>query len=164
MQTETQSETAISVPETDLLAAAGFAAAAESVKKQRTMARKLRIAFEFHRIVTPGNIKKFQDDLKTKTLKMDGKNQWGNIETYDRLLFTKVEDYKECPPREVLEEVKKAKARGIFDRFEVATIQSVTTVPDPIVFGVIDGCENKFFVAQWGSDVSIEQLLAEDEG
>lgn len=152
------------VPESDLLSATGFTAAADRVKKQRELARRLGIAFEHHRIVTPENVAKFQADLKAKTLVIDGKNQWGNVETYDRLVFTPVENYAECPPREVLEKVKEAKDRAIFDRFEVATVQSVTTVPDPIVFGVIDGCGNKFFISQWGNDVSIEQLLKEDEG
>jgi hypothetical protein len=40
----------------------------------------------------------------------------------------------------------------------------VKVIPDPVVFGIIIGCRNKYFIAQWDNEVSIEQILKEDEG
>lgn len=142
----------------------GFTAAAEQVQKDRELARKLRIAFEHFRVVTPAHIERFQSELKTKTQQADGRNQWGEITTHDRLKLTNIASYAAVPPQEALDELRKAKELNCFDTFEVATIESVRVVPDPIVFGVIHGCTNKYFVCQWDEDVKIEDILRPDEG
>lgn len=142
----------------------GFTKAADQVQKDRDMARKLRIAFEHFRVVEPSHLERFQSDLKTKTTKSDGSNQWGTITTYDKLVFTPISDYKTVPPKEALDELRKARSHECFDSFEVATIKSVRVVPDPIIFGVINGCQNKYYVCQWDNDVKIEDILRADEG
>ena len=60
--------------------------------------------------------------------------------------------------------MSEAKARGIFDTFEVAQIDSVVEYKDPIVFGRIEGCGDRFFVAEWADDVSITDLIGDHEG
>lgn len=142
----------------------GFDAASQQVQKDRELARKLRTAFEHYRVVEPEHFTRFNSDLKAKTEQKDGKNQWGNITTYDRLKFTPVAQYTAVPPPEVLEALRAAKGHGCFDAFEVATIESVRVVPDPIIFGIITGSANKYFIAQWDNDVKIEDILKEDEG
>jgi hypothetical protein len=61
-------------------------------------------------------------------------------------------------------DLKKAKDMGCFDYFEVAKVETVEVRPDPIIFGGIEGCDDKFFITQWDDDVSIEEILNENEG
>lgn len=147
----------------------GFALAADKVKKDRELARKLRTAFEHFRVVTQEQLNRFQVDLREKTFRVEGKNRHGDITSYSRLVFTPIEHYQKVPPKFALNDLRKAKALGCFDRFEIATIEIVRNipappVPDPIIFGLIDGSNNKYFVTQWDKDVSINDILREDEG
>lgn len=139
----------------------GFDRAATVLRAQREMARKLRIAFEHFRVVTPEHLERFNRELRGRT---ERRSSLSYSYTYDRLAFTPISFYGNCPPPEVLEKVRDAKKLGCFDSFEVATIESVKVIPDPIIFGVIQGCPNKYFVAQWDNDVKIEDILREDEG
>jgi hypothetical protein len=159
MQTTIEEKEKVTADEAELREL-GFCAAADKMKKDRETARKLRIAFEHFRVVTPEHVNRFNKELMAKK---SGYDLYGGY-TYQRLAFTPVEIYKGVPPREVLQKMKEAKELGCFDRFEVATLESVTVVPDPVLFGVIDGCDNRYFVAQWDDDVKIEQILREDEG
>lgn len=138
----------------------GLTAAADKIKRAKELARKLRIGFEHFRVVTPQQVTRFQEEL------------WNNRCTdpstyalsYQVLKFTALESYSEVPPGEVLQKVREAKELKCFDRFEVLTLESQEVVPDPVIFGIIDGCDNRYFVAQWDDDVNIEQILREDEG
>ena len=47
---------------------------------------------------------------------------------------------------------------------EIAKIQDIVQTKDPIVFGCINKCADRFFIAQWDDDVSIEQILNDNEG
>jgi hypothetical protein len=137
----------------------GLTEAANKVKHQRELARKLRIAFEHFRVVTPEQLARFQGELFEKRTR----GSYGSY-SYQALKFTALEAYPNVPPGEVLQKIREAKTHGCFDRFEVLTLESVEVVPDPVVFGIINGCDNKYFVAQWDDDVKIEQILREDEG
>src|SRR5580765_3432952 len=136
----------------------GFTQAASGLKLKRELARKMRLAFEHFRVVTPEHIKRFNEELykRSKTS--------GSTYTYQRLKFTLIAQYGEIPPAAALEALRAAKKIGCFDNFEVATIESVTVVPDPVLFGCIDGDQNKYFIAQWDDDVKIEDILRPDEG
>jgi len=68
-----------------------------------------------------------------------------------------VEEYEGLPPAPVLETFKEHKARKVFDYF---TIASVNSVPDPLLLGRIDGDDdNRWFIAQWGKDVCLDDLI-----
>lgn len=142
----------------------GFSTAANNVSNDRVLARKLRIAFEHFRLVKPEHLARFNEELKARTLRAAGRNTWGEITEHDTLKFTPIANYDKVPPAAALEAIRHAKGMDCFDSFEVATIASVRTVPDPIVFGIVSGCENKYFVAQWDSDVAIEDILRQGEG
>ncbi len=158
---EKEKDSSCPVPSEGELRELGFTDAAAKVKESRELARKLRIAFEHFRYVTPENFLRFSEELKTKSWK----NNYRNYSySYDQLVFTRICAYKKVPPPEVLSKVREAKALGCFDDFEVATVQSVKVIPDPIIFGIIHGCENKYFVAQWDDDVKIEDILRPEEG
>lgn len=152
------------VPTEATLLKAGFTAAADGIKRKRDLVRKLRIAFEHFRVVAPEHISRFNAELRKRTEIMTGNNSWGNITQYDTLLFTALAEYGTVPPQTVIDDLIKAQELGCFDRFEVCTIQSVQIIPDPIVFGIIEGCDNKYFITQWDNDVSIEDILRPDEG
>lgn len=139
----------------------GLTEAANKVKHQREMARKLRIAFEHFRVVTPEQLTRFQGELMDKVSKFA---IYSGTYTYQALKFTAMEAYPNVPPGDVLQAIRDARKLKCFDRFEVLTLETVEVIPDPVVFGVINGCDNKYFVAQWDDDVKIEQILREDEG
>jgi hypothetical protein len=143
----------------------GLTAAADTMKRARELARKLRIAFEHFRVVTPEHLQRFQYELLERGRK--GRSALAGLYegyTYQALKFTALESYPNVPPGDVLEKIRSAKELKCFDRFEVLTLETREVVPDPVVFGIIDGCDNKYFVAQWDDDVKIEQILREDEG
>ena len=84
--------------------------------------------------------------------------------THDKLSFVNLKEYPEVPPMDCLMDLKKAKDMECFDSFEVAKVETVDVRPDPIIFGLINGCEDKFYITQWEHDVRIEDILKEGEG
>lgn len=146
------------------LRALGFDTAANEVNRQVQLSSKLTVAYEHFRFVTPENIAAFQERLKVGSMKETGKNQWGTITEHKTLKFTALKDYPNVPPVESLSALEEAIKIGCFDTFEIASIHWVKQVPDPILFGLITGCEDRFFIAQWDDDVKIEDILQGDEG
>ena len=161
MNTTTEEKEQVTPTEAELREL-GLTEAANKMKRAREMARKLRIAFEHFRVVTREQVTRFQQKLVDQAIKEAG--PYSASYTFKALKFTALEAYPEVPPREVLEKIRGAKELKCFDRFEVLTLESVVVVPDPVVFGIVNGCDNKYFVAQWDDDVKIEQILREDEG
>lgn len=73
------------------------------------------------------------------------------------LVVVEMKNYDKLPPDDVLEELQKARGKACFNTFHIAYIQKVK---DPILFGKIDGFnELFFFIAQWGDDVKIEDII-----
>jgi hypothetical protein len=141
--------------ELDSLRELGFDAAVEKVNASKELVRKMAVAYEHFDYVSAEDIEKFQDQVKAKTLKEDKLSR-----SYDRLTFTNTKEYTEVPPAGVLEKMKAAKAMNCFDSFEIAKIESVQEVKDPILFGRVDKCGDYFFIAQWDDDVTIEAIKA----
>jgi hypothetical protein len=128
----------------------GLTAAAKQLSAREEAAAKWAEAYARYGFVTPEQIDAFRDlcyrevmNGARKTLKIVG-----------------LADYPNVPPADVLAKLKEATESKLFDRFEVASIDWVVPVPDPILFGRIDGCPDSFFIAQWGEDVKVEELLA----
>lgn len=147
-----------------LLKKLGFETVSNEAEKKLALKRKMTTAYERFRFVTPEIFDRFNKALKERTLKKTGNKGVDEYHNYDKLTFIPVKSYKQAPPQDVLEKMKEAVEVGCFDRFEIAKIESVNEYRDPIVFGVIEGCDDRFFVAQWDDDVKIEQILNEDEG
>jgi uncharacterized protein (DUF433 family) len=160
---------------------AGFTAAAENLTKQAELARKLAIAYEHYRYVTREQIRAFVEALHARTVRRptmdEALKQGGPLfradllpyasNVYDTLVFDRMEAYPGLPPADVLAAVKAAQERKIFDAFEVAHVQPVATrivYPDPIVFGLVEGCGDRFFIAEWGEDVKLADLIGSHEG
>lgn len=160
----------------------GFDKVADTLDKKLTLKKKLAIAYEHFRFVEPHIFDRFQEEVKNKTLKVvvacpQCKNNplaklscgycrktGAQHMTHDTLAFVRLADYPECPPMDCLMDLKKAKELECFDAFEVAKVETVDIRPDPIIFGLINGCEDKFFITQWDDDVKIEDILKENEG
>ena len=128
----------------------GFKAATENV----TAAERMQHAYKMYLYVTEEDITAFDEKLKLETLK-----ERPQAMQYKRLGFIPIEQYSEVPPADVLDAVEKAQADKCFDTFEVAKIEWHKEVKDPIVFGRIFGCSDRFFIAQWDDDVKIEDIL-----
>lgn len=132
----------------------GLDAAAETLQKKIDLKRKLMIAYEHFKFVSPGIVRKFQAALKAKS-----KKETNFSTTYDRLVFIPLATYAAIPPPDCLLDLKKAKDMNCFDAFEVAKIQAVVERKDPIIFGTIQGCQDLFFISQWDSDCSFEEIM-----
>lgn len=172
------------------LAELGFDTAAIKLNTKLELKRKLALAYEHYRFVTPTIFERFSKALIEKTKKIDiacpmcgghpekPKRDYKNANgkcgycretgaqrmTHDKLVFMTLAEYSEVPPAEVLGKLREAKARNCFDYFEVAKVQTVEVRPDPIIFGCIKGVGEKFFIAQWDNDVKIEDILTANEG
>lgn len=167
---------------TELLKELGLDTAAQKIDKGQNLKKKLAIAYEHYRFVSPDIFDRFQKQLCEKTKKVEvacpkcknhslkkkicGYCQMTGAQsmTYDKLAFVDIKDYPEVPPPDCLMDLKKAKDLKCFDKFEVAKVETVEIRPDPIIFGLIDNCVDKFFVTQWDDDVKIEDILREGEG
>jgi hypothetical protein len=158
----------------------GFKKAGGELKEKQSLKRRLLFAYENYKVVTPEIYNRFNAELKKQTMSKvetcydcGGKGCYecsrspikGASEVaYDKLVCIDVSQYPESPPQIVLAKMKKAKDRNVFDTFEVAKIETINERPDPLLFGRIKGCKDRFFIAQWDDDVKIADLLKEGEG
>lgn len=69
---------------------------------------------------------------------------------------TDIKDYSGIPPVGVLETFGMHKARELFHDFSVAEVEGVH---DPLLLGRLDGRPERYFIAQWGDDVQLDDLL-----
>ena len=125
-----------------LLAELGLEKASERLLRKHDGKRKILSAINEYRYATQDDI----DDFN-KEIQKCGK----------RLVFTELKSYENLPPDDVLDALRKAKEKDCFDSFDVAHIEMVK---DPILFGRIKDFKNLYFyIAQWGDDVRIEDIL-----
>jgi hypothetical protein len=110
-----------------------------------------------YKLLTKQSIEKFSSENRM-TLTRDGlKVHIDPIESYvgspesgeakDRII-----------PDMVLDKLEEAKERELFDTFHVLWAEKVK---DPLLLGGIDGCEDYFFICEWGDDITFEQLTQE---
>ena len=152
------------LPDTERLKQLGLTQCATRIEEELTVRQKLAVAYEKYRYLTPAKIEAFNVKLREETEKKEGKNQWGKIKSYKRTKMTPLEQYGSVPPETALAALEAAHADQCFDSFEVMTVEWHKEVPDPILFGVIKGCADRFFIAQWDADVKIEDILKDHEG
>lgn len=142
----------------------GLRSAAQTVKVRKGKAKRLTEVYDHYKFVTPEQVDRFQKKLRCRTEKLINR---GKQIRYEALKFTRLADYPEIPPPGVLTALEKAQATGYFDAFEIAHIEQVTEnapskrKPDPVLFGTLVGCYDRFLIAQWGNDVSFEQIVRE---
>jgi hypothetical protein len=126
----------------ELLLELGMKEAAEKLLRKGFGKKKLLKAVDNYRYATGEDLDDFNKDMK----------QYGK-----ELVVVEIKDYDRIPPDEVLEALKAAQGDECFDSFHIAYIRKVK---DPILFGKIDDFKNLyFFIAQWGDDVKIEDII-----
>jgi len=158
-QAQNPGELAEVTPIVSQLERTGFTKAATLLKVKEVLWKKAIVAYEHYRYVKPEYIKAFDKRLEQTTHKED---KWAY--TYDKLEFIAIKEYAKVPPAEVLDQLATAQQRGCFDAFEVCRIRSVKVVKDPILFGRVNGCPDRFYIAQWDDDVKIEDILEPGQG
>lgn len=126
----------------ELLAELGMGKVAAKLLRKKEGKEKLLAAVSGYRYATGEDLDDFNKEMKGY-----GKE----------LIVEEIKDYEKVPPDDVLDKLKAAKEKGCFDTFHIAYIRKVK---DPILFGKIDDFKNLyFFVAQWGDDVKIEDII-----
>lgn len=131
----------------------GFESAVKSLDKKSEILRKTTIAYQHYEFVSEEAVEKFNEELKLETMKEDKRQS-----SFKRLRFTIIKLWDKIPPVEALEKLAEAQKLGCFDSFEIADIENVVVQKDPILFGRIEGCKDRFFIAQWDDDVTFEQI------
>ncbi len=139
------------------LATLGFKGLSDKLRVAKERKRKLALAYEMYRFVRQEHVDRFNRELRKKT--EQGKSPFSA--SWQTLAFTPIENYDKCPPENVLASLETAQRHKIFDAFEVAHI---VNVKDPILFGRIENCTDRFFIDQWDNDVTIKDLLRDNEG
>jgi hypothetical protein len=92
---------------------------------------------------------------------------WNDVQyledfTYKFLLWLEegVHSYKGIPPLNVLKRLEEEKNRNFFDGFVIASYREATVrIPDPLLLGYIKGYDGRFFIAQWGDDVHLDDII-----
>lgn len=154
METQTKTQEG----KAELLEKLGFKTLASELTRLKARKRKLALAYELYRFVRQEQVDKFNAELKKKTGENLG-DAWS--QSYQMLAFTPIESYDKVPPDSVLTSLGTAIEHKCFDNFEVAYIKNVK---DPLLFGRVEGCSDRFFIDQWGDDVKITDLLKDNEG
>lgn len=81
------------------------------------------------------------------------------------LLETSIEEYVgqnadeknlTIPPIDVLEKLEIAKKSELFDSYSIIHVKAI---PDPILLGRVKGVEDAFFIAEWGDDISLTDVM-----
>lgn len=127
----------------------GFKKLSTEIESFITLKQKMVYAYHNYIPVTQDKIDKFNKELESNKV-------GGN---YKKLVFVDVCNYDKVPPEDVLVSLEKAKEGNCFDKFEIALIREIK---DPVLFGVINGCTDRFFIAQWDDDVSLDDILVAD--
>lgn len=126
----------------ELLKSLGMDAVAEKLLRKKTGKDKLMRAIADYRYATGDDL----DDFN-KEMRQHGKE----------LVVVEMKDYDKVPTDDVLVKLKEAQDKKCFDSFHIAYIRKVK---DPILFGKIGDFKNLyFFIAQWGDDVNIEDII-----
>ena len=140
----------------DKLGRLGFKKASSKIKELSVKKQKMSIAYAMFKFVRPEKVRAFNDKLRAKT------HNWDKMGGYHTLDFIGIGDYEGAPPDTVLEKLEKAQSlqapsgAAVFDQYEIGYIKKVN---DPLLFGRINGCPDRFFIDQWDDDVKIEDIL-----
>lgn len=181
MEATKKIDTTKMLTQADEAEAAGFLEVSKQLRTKASRVARLALAYELYRVVKQEKVESFNAKLKEKTSRpLDYSNpedtkyaRSGYSSTVmDQLVMVRLETYPGLPPADVIAKVKEAKGHkvngeSLFDWMEVASVEPVAThvkLPDPIVFGRINGCTDRFFIADWGTDVRIGDLLQQHEG
>lgn len=93
---------------------------------------------------------------KSIKIKVECKEHWHDLS----LKEVPLENYDKYIPESCLDKLMIAKDSGLFDYFTVAYPRhQLINKSDPVIFGRRDNSVNRFFIAQWDNDVTLDDLL-----
>jgi len=73
---------------------------------------------------------------------------------------TSIKQYHKSPPLNVLRKLKEEKEKNIFDNFAIVEVKVAKhPIKDPLLIGRIEGNSNRFFIAQWGDDINVDNII-----
>ena len=149
----------------DRLESLGLSGAGQKVR----LASKAQVAYQHYRFMTHEQIAKFNKELREKTLKRvpaDRENGVNAYDTWQEMKFHSIQTFDAVPPETALLELEKAQKLGCFDEYTVGRVETnlKEIIPDPILFGKVGGCQDLFVIAQWDTDVKVEDILQADQG
>ena len=64
--------------------------------------------------------------------------------------------YAGIPPEPVLARLAEEKVKGIFQEYHVASVENIH---DPLLLGIVKGCADRWYLSQWGNDVSLDDVI-----
>ena len=67
---------------------------------------------------------------------------------------TPLDEYTGIPPEFVLKKIEEHRVS-----FDTLVIAEVNSVKDPLLLGRINGCSDRYFIAQWGEDVKLDDII-----
>ena len=119
-----------------------------------TRASLVRLKEWDYKILTKEVIQKFES-ANRMTLTQDGLRM--HIDLLDKYVGNPQsgEAKDRIIPDAVLDKLEEAKERELFDEFHVLWVERVK---DPLLLGSVYGCEDYFFICEWGTDISFEQI------
>jgi hypothetical protein len=107
-----------------------------------------------YKVLTKSAIGSFQDKYKMTATRDGIKLHINSLENY--IGNPDVGDAKDrIIPDEVLDKLEVANEHQVFDKIQVLWAEKVK---DPILLGQVDGCEDFFYITEWGSDITFEQI------
>jgi len=130
----------------DRLEKLGFKKLSKSFTGKEEIRDKMKIAYKTFPFIEQGKV----DSYNKKLVKKNEILRSYRIENYDDGI----------PDDKVLDSLEKAKELKCFDYYEVMRVEQQK---DPILFGRINGCPDRFYIDQWGSDVRVEDILMQDK-
>jgi len=127
-----------------LLKKLGMNKLASRVEEKSHGREAIKKALETFNYLTQRDLDFFREDIRK-----NGKD----------IKIEKIQDYGTLPPSDVINKLEETQKLGIFDEF---VILSIVKVKDPILFGKVEGFKDLyFFIAQWGDDVTFEEILGD---
>ena len=144
---------------------AGLTRAAQQLSATQRFIHRSQLLYAKYPILTEEQVTRFNERLEAATRRKtgvclserDGKcRDWE--ETWQELTTVPLKHYEGIPPASVVKQLKEF--RKEFDTLRVAYIQQAKTrLEDPLLLGQVNGSSDYFVLAQWGEDVTYEEVL-----
>jgi hypothetical protein len=81
-------------------------------------------------------------------------------EYYLNWVELEIKDYKNVPPKYVLDKYEKELEKGKFDYYTIATLTyERKTVKDPLLLGRMHNSSIRYIIAQWDDDIIVDDLI-----
>lgn len=150
---------------------AGMTELAAQLAAKADFLREAEPLYQRYPILTKAQVEAFNANLRQLTTRITSCSQWETVKgnkqgacmvgtsEYEQLALVPVASYdRGMPPADVMR--KLARAQREFDTLEIAYIETVREdAADPLLLGQITGSTDYFVIAQWGADITYNEVL-----